>query len=165
MKNLRIALPLAIVLGWAAAAAAAGNPDAVDFGMIGLAQSQTAVLTAVLTGPIDARHPGCPTELSFVDAQGQVFRDRDGNEIKQTFVLHGNVAVSLTLNADDILTGGELRKSIRAVVADPLDDGTHADCRQRKVSRETLDERGYTLTVTEYSFAIERKPTPPPPAR
>jgi hypothetical protein len=112
MKSLHLTFFLAIVLGWAGAAAA-GNPRTVDFGMIGLAHSQAAVLTAVLTGPIDARHPGCPTELSFVDAQGQVLRGRDGTEVKQQFVLRGNTAVSLTLNADDILTGWPAMSSDR----------------------------------------------------
>lgn len=162
MKRVRFMLS---VLALAAASTAAAQDTEPAFGMVGVAHGQSAVLTAVLTGALTREHPGCPTELSFVDAQGQVLHDRDGNEVKQTFVLRGHAAASLTLNADDILAVDEIRKLVRAVVADPPDQGAPGDCRGRKVSRETVDEFGVALTVLELEFSphVGRNPPPPPP--
>jgi hypothetical protein len=131
------------------------------FGMVGLARGQTAVLNLVLVGQSGV---GCRVTASFVNASGEVFNDRAGNPVQQTFSLRDNVAAELRLGSADILADGESRKPTRVVLQGPPDDSTPSDCTCLVATREILNSNGRT----SISDLAERpggggNPPPPPP--
>jgi hypothetical protein len=94
--------------------------DRISFGMVGLTQGQTIRLNVVnsLPPPIGDYPPG-PTRvvLTFLNAEGNRFRNRDGSFIQRTVQLDPGHATSLDLNVDDIqFLPGPSRLQLRAVV-------------------------------------------------
>jgi hypothetical protein len=157
-----LAVGLAAALG-AGATARAAAPH--TFGMVGLARSQTAYLHAVLTRPPDTAHPGCRVTLSFVDARGQVFHDRAGNEVKETFVLRDNVASTLRLRSSDALAAGESRTLMRGVVSYPPETEGRSDCRSIMVVKEIAGVSGRGRVIDSIGEPCEDIPSPPCPRR
>jgi hypothetical protein len=133
-------------------------------GMIGLAERQTAILNMVLVGPPAENHPGCRVIASFVDARGQVFRDDAGNAVAHSFSLQPQIASWLVLRSPDILAAGQLRQSIRAVLA-PV-PGAPSDCSCLVPSVEIVNPDGRTAAYLGGSDVGMRVPgggNPPPP--
>jgi hypothetical protein len=133
------------------------------FGMVGLARLQTAYLHAVLTRPPDPTHPGCRVTLSFVDAHGRLFRDRAGNEVKQTFVLRDNVSSTLRLRSSDALAAGESRTLMRGVVNYPADREGPSDCGSIMVVEEVADQNGHASVIESIGEPCPDAPNPPSP--
>jgi hypothetical protein len=95
------------------------QPDPPAFGMIGLAQGQTARLNIVSVSPGPCTpsevSPGpCRVQLAFLDADGRVIVTRSGALAQVTLTLVSGRAASLDLNADDLLIDG-MRTEIRGV--------------------------------------------------
>jgi hypothetical protein len=165
-RRAALAVAVAGVLGTAGPALAFDpQPDPPGFGMVGLARTQTAVLNAVLTHPSDPAQPGCTVELSFVDARGQVFTDRAGNEVKRTFVLQDSVAVGLRLRAGDVLRARGLRRSIRPVACLATGDAGDAPsaCGRLAVTLEIVDGNGHTSILDARGIPPPCDPPPPGP--
>jgi hypothetical protein len=146
--------PLVVSVALAAAGdmAADVNPRAerTAFGMVGLARTQTAVLNVVLSPvPEDGSPPpdddrSCRVVLSFVGASGEPFHDAAGNEIKKMVTLRRQVAGSLTLRSQDVLTGTQVRAPIRAVLTPVPNDGAPAACRRLVATLEIVGPLGAT---------------------
>jgi hypothetical protein len=147
--SLAVAVP-ALVLG--------AEPELPAFGMVGLAYTQTAILSAVLTHVPNAQHPGCAVTMSFVDATGTVFRDRAGSPVRKRVVLRNNVAEFLELPSADVLGPFERRKPIRAAVLETPEPGGASDCCALTLTLELVGPRGSTGEV-----ALPRAPNPPSP--
>jgi hypothetical protein len=163
MRTIRPALVVALLTGTAGLAhALEGPPEAPPFGMVGLARTQVALLSAVLTHQPDEAHLSCLLTLSFVDARGQVFKDRAGAEVKKAIVLRGNAANGLALRASDILADDEIRKPIRPVVVEATDAGLCSDCRNLALTLELVGSNGITTTLAS-SLMPPRDPPPPDP--
>jgi hypothetical protein len=95
------------------------QPDPPAFGLIGLAQGQTARLNIVSVSPGPCTpsevSPGpCRVQLAFLDADGRVIVKRSGALAQVTLTLVSGRAASLDLSADDLLIDG-MRTEIRAV--------------------------------------------------
>jgi len=126
MKKARILMASGATLLGLASLAGASNPQPqppVRFGMVGLAQTQTAILNVVLVPPPDDGRAACRLVLSFVDGQGRPFHDARGDEIRKRVELSGGGSDSLRLRAGDILGAGRLRTAVRAVIIPVPDDG------------------------------------------
>jgi hypothetical protein len=134
------------------------EPELPAFGMVGLAQGQTAVLNAVLTHVPNTEHPGCPVTMSFVDARGVVLHDRAGHPFIKRGVLRDNIAESLQMPSADILAPFERRKPIRAAVRETPDPGAASDCCALTLTLELVGPRGSTGEVL-----LPRQPVPPHP--
>ena len=163
MRTIRPALVLALLAGTAGLAHALEDPpEAPPFGMVGLARTQVALLSAVLTHQPDEAHLSCLLTLSFVDAKGQIFKDRSGAEVKKAVVLKGNVANGLALRASDILADDEIRKPIRPVIVEAAEPSLCSDCRQLALTLELVNSNGITSTVAMAAMP-PRDPPPPDP--
>ena len=94
------------------------QPDRISFGMVGITQGQTARINVanVLT-PNDPNYPPGPTRvvLTFLNSDGQLFRNRDGNPIRRVAMLERGQATFLDLNFDEF-PPGPIRLQLRAVV-------------------------------------------------
>jgi hypothetical protein len=94
----------------------------LSFGMIGIAQGQTARLN--VTNPDETR--GMIVNWKLVDSDGEVLHRRDGQPIERTMTLAAGHSAFLQVNADNLLGRDELRLNFRAVVtfhqADPTDN-------------------------------------------
>lgn len=92
--------------------------DRISFGMVGITQGQTARINVanVLT-PNDPNYPPGPTRvvLIFLNSDGQLFRNRDGNPIRRVAMLERGQATFLDLNFDEF-PPGPIRIQLRAVV-------------------------------------------------
>jgi hypothetical protein len=152
-KTMRVAIAVLVVAGLVAGGVRAFNPQPEPplwFGMVGLAQTQSAVLNVVLTTPPDPNTPpdpmraGCRLGLSFMDAQGRPFHDAAGNEVKKVVELRGNVADSLRLRAGDAIPTGQLRAPIRALVSFPPDRAEPPECRGLVATLEIVSPLGFT---------------------
>ena len=131
MKSHVVVLLAALAWGGAAGAHAIEPPDP-DFGLVGIARGETARLSLVLCDgsvrPGDGSVrlcdgsvvPGvaaaCTVSLGFVDAAGDLIRDRSGRAVAVTRRLRLGVATSLDLSSSEALAGGRLRRSFRPVV-------------------------------------------------
>ena len=141
------------------------------FGMIGLAEGQTAILNLVLVNPPAGDHPGCRVRASFVDASGQVFRNGMGHPIESSFTLQPQIATGLRLRSTEILTAGQLRRSIRAVLTPVPHDTTPSDCTCLIATLELVNPDGRTAVFdlglgTPGTDVLARTPgggNPPPP--
>jgi hypothetical protein len=155
-----VAAALALVVGVATAGVdLAERRELPAFGMLGLSRGQVAVLNLVDVGVPRGRVP-CRVTAAFVDATGQVFEDRAGNPVQQTFVLRPNVAAALRLRAEDILGNRQTRRSTRVVLVASHDQAS--DCACLVANREIVEVNG------RISFGDEGKPpggggNPPPP--
>jgi hypothetical protein len=149
---------LATILGTAAQAQA----QLPAFGMVGLTEGQRAVLHLVLVGAPDEAHPGCRVTASFVDSAGRLFDDARGVPVRRTVTLRPQIATSLVLSAEDILQPGQLRRSIRPVVAPVRSAGTPSDCGCFVANLEVLAANGVTA-FTDSGHAPKLSPNPPPP--
>jgi hypothetical protein len=110
----------ACALAIAAAPAQAFNPQPEPpLTMVGLARTQTAVLSAVIAQPPDPAAPPCVMDLAFVDASGAPFHDAAGAEVKKRVSLRPGFAAFLQLRSQDAVPDGQLRVAIRAVVQPP----------------------------------------------
>jgi hypothetical protein len=148
----RVRLTLGLGAAWLAAAgpAAAFNPqpEPPAFGMMGLARTQWALLTAVLTQPPDPGAPACEMALSFVDSTGRLLNDAAGNPLTRRVSLRGNVAASLQVRSQDVIPDGQLRFAIRGVVQPP-DPGQPPDpqCVGLVATVEIVDLLGATRVL------------------
>jgi hypothetical protein len=92
--------------------------DRISFGMVGITQGQTARINVanVLTQN-DPNYPPGPTRvvLTFVNSDGQLFRNRDGSSIRRVAMLERGQAAFLDLNFDEF-PPGPTRIHLRAVV-------------------------------------------------
>jgi hypothetical protein len=161
-KAMRVALAVGLVLAAIPGGVRAFNPQVAPparFGMVGLARTQMAVLNAVRITPVpdDGRSP-CRLVLSFVDGQGRPFHDAAGREVSKRVELRDELADFVILRAADVLTAGQLRIPIRAVVVPVPDDGTpvpedgspvpedgvRSDCRELVATLEIVGPLGAT---------------------
>lgn len=163
------------VVGWVVGLATAlglGSPAGAQeqfpaFGMVGLANGQTAVLNLVLTSPLDPNHPGCRVTASFVNSDGDVFFNRNGKQFSEDFTLQPQKAKSFEMNSEDI-ADGQRRRPTRVVLTPPVDDTMPSDCRCVRASREIVNPDGRT-TVLDLGFGNDSqgppygKNPPPPP--
>jgi hypothetical protein len=136
---------------------AAAFAELPAFGMTTVARRQRAVMHGVLTDPPAAGVPGCQVEASFVDAQGDVFRDAAGNPIRAQWDLAGSVAQSLSLRMADVLPDDQPRALIRAAVRETTVPPSPACC-SLTLTLEIMNGGG---GVT--SLALPRWPNPPSP--
>ena len=92
--------------------------DRISFGMVGITQGQTARINVanVLTAN-DPNYPPGPTRvvLIFLNSDGQLFRNRDGNPIRRVAMLERGQSTFLELNFDEF-PPGPTRIQLRAVV-------------------------------------------------
>ena len=110
------------------------DPDRTTFGMVGITRGQTMRLNVVnLNSPPDPERQSAPDPcrvvLSFRNAQGQPFRNSDGQIIRRTVELQSGESAFLDLNGD--MFGGpstnadtaplrvQLRPFVRVLVAPP----------------------------------------------
>ena len=113
------------------------EPDRAQFGMVGITPGQTMRLNVVnLTPPPDndRQYPPdpCRVVLSFRNAQGQPFRNSDGQIIRRTVELQSGESAFLDLNgdmfggpstnADTALLRVQLRPFVRVLVTPPEPD-------------------------------------------
>jgi hypothetical protein len=103
--------------------------DRISFGMVGITQGQTARINVVnLIAPNDPNWPPGPTRivLTFLNSDGQLFRNRDGNPIRRAAMVERGQATFLDLNFDEF-PPGPTRIHLRAVVTvyppGPTDSG------------------------------------------
>jgi hypothetical protein len=92
--------------------------ERISFGMLGIAQGQTIRLSVVNTIPPPVGDSQPQTQrvvLTFLDADGQRLRSRDGSIIQRAVELQPEHATFLDLNADDLMRG-VVRLQLRAVV-------------------------------------------------
>jgi len=90
----------------------------ISFGMTGIAQGQTIRLGVVNSlRPNDVSFPAGPSRvvLTFLDADGNRLRRRDGSIIRRTVQLERGQAAFLDLNFDEF-PPGPTRLEVRAVV-------------------------------------------------
>jgi len=101
--------------------------DRISFGMVGITQGQTARINVanVLTAN-DPNFPPGPTRvvLTFLNSDGQLFRNRDGNPIRRVAMLERGQATFLDLNADDFSVGaaGIHLRAVVTVTPPPVHD-------------------------------------------
>jgi hypothetical protein len=87
--------------------------------MVGITQGQTIRLSVINTLPPGPTFPPGPSRvvLTFLDAEGQRLRHRDGSIIRRAVELEPGNATFLDLNADDLqFPPGPTRLQLRAVV-------------------------------------------------
>ena len=150
---------LAAVLTASGALAFNPQPEPPAWALVGLARTQLAVLHAVLVQPPDPAQPPDPTlpcalVMSFVDANGNVFHDAAGNEVKREVLLRDDVAASLQLRASDILGTTQLRVPIRPVITEqPPDPGQPTSCRGLVGTLEVVSPLGFTQLVVVGTYA------------
>ena len=92
--------------------------DRISFGMVGITQGQTIRLSVVnsLPPPIGDSQPQTQrVVMTFLDAEGNRLRSRDGLIIQRAVELQPEHATFLDLNADDLMRG-VVRLQLRAVV-------------------------------------------------
>jgi hypothetical protein len=92
--------------------------DRISFGMVGITQGQTArINVANVIAPNDPNWPPGPTRvvLTFLNSDGQLFRNRDGSPIRRAAMLERGQATFLDLNFDEY-PPGPTRIQLRAVV-------------------------------------------------
>jgi hypothetical protein len=91
------------------------QPDNISFGMVGITRGQTVRINVVNTS-----FAVCPCDrvvLTFLDAEGRLFRNRDGRPIRKEVTLEPGQSTFLDLNADDLqFPPGPTRIQLRAVV-------------------------------------------------
>ncbi len=159
LKTITFTVVAAALGVWAPAHAQAQLPV---FGMIGLAEGQFAALNLVLVQSPDELHPGCRVIASFVDRNGQVFTDPGGTAARRLVTLQPQIAKQFKLYAAQILTAGETRKAIRAVLTPVPNTAVPSDCTCLVANVELVDPNGQT-TVVDYGRAPEDSGTTPPP--
>jgi hypothetical protein len=86
-------------------AAAARDPDRMQFGMVGITRGQTMRLNVVNLQPPpdnDRQYPPdpCRVLLSFRNAEGQAIRNSEGQIIRRTVELQAGESAFLDLNGD-----------------------------------------------------------------
>jgi len=94
------------------------QPDRISFGMVGITQGQTLRVTAVNTTlPNDANYPPGPSRvaLTFLNSDGQLFRNRDGSVVRRVVMLERGHAAFLDFDFDEF-PPGPVRLQLRAVV-------------------------------------------------
>ncbi len=103
--------------------------DRISFGMVGITHGQTARINAVnLIAPNDPNYPPGPSRvaLTFLNSDGQLFRNRDGSPIHRVAMVERGQATFLDLNFDEFPPGPS-RIHLRAVVTvfppGPVDGG------------------------------------------
>jgi len=146
-------------------------PDRISFGMVGITQGQTIRLSVVNTFPPGPVFPPGPSRvvLTFLDAEGQRLRHRDGSIIRRAVELEPGNATFLDLNADDLqLPPGPSRLQLRAVVnvypPGPTDNELPPPIGDRIVpSVEVFNNaNGRTAFVMSAAPSVQRLTTPPP---
>jgi hypothetical protein len=92
----------------------------ISFGMIGIAQGETARLN--VTNPDET----LPMIINWklVDSDGEVLDRRDGQPIERTMTLAAGHSAFLQVNADNLLGRDEVRLNFRAVVTFHQADST-----------------------------------------
>jgi hypothetical protein len=139
----------------------ANPPPEPDFGLLGLARTQTMRLSAVLTRDPDLVSPGpCTVALSFVDAAGRTYVDAKGEPIAAEADLVPGSATWIDLPA--VQSSAKLRRAVRAVLVAPPDPELPPDpCRSLSGTVEVIDAKaGRTTTV----YALKLRPGTAAPA-
>ncbi|MGI8788180.1 MAG: hypothetical protein ACR2HG_10510 [Pyrinomonadaceae bacterium] len=79
------------------------QPDPPGFGLVGITQGQTVRINVVNPALPDPNIPPDPIRatLNFRNADGELFRNANGNPISRTVLLQAGKSVSLDLNGDD----------------------------------------------------------------
>lgn len=148
------------------------EPDHTTFGMVGITRGQTLRLNVVnLIPPPDPDRQvppdPCRVVLSFRDAQGQAFRNSDGQIIRRTVELQAGESAFLDLNGD--MFGGpstnvdnpplrfQLRPFVR-VLQNPPDPDRQVPPDPCRVTGEVLDNT--TLRTSFVLPGVERSGSP-----
>ncbi|MCA1593263.1 MAG: hypothetical protein LC754_11560 [Acidobacteria bacterium] len=110
--------------------------ERLSFGMVGITRGQTIRLSvANVIASNDSGWPPGPTRvvLTFLDGDGQIFRNCDGSPVRQAVLLERGQATILDLSADDLQwPPGPTRLQLRAVVnAQPPPIGDSSDRQPR----------------------------------
>ena len=93
--------------------------DRISFGMVGITRGQTIRLSVVNAIPYDSAFPPGPTRvaLTFLNGDGQLFRNRDGSPVRRVASLEHGQSTFLDLDAGDLQwPPGPTRLQLRAVV-------------------------------------------------
>lgn len=94
------------------------QPERISFGMIGITPGQTIRLNVVnVVPPPNPELPPSPIRvvLTFLNSDGQLFRNRDGNPVRRVAMLEPGESTFLNLSGGEF-AGGVARLHLRAVV-------------------------------------------------
>jgi hypothetical protein len=133
------------------------------FGMVGMIDSQTAVLSVAMIGNPDLTPPDpCRVSLGFLDAAGAAFHDRKGAAIALDTDITPGQSVSLRLRSVDAFAGfSGRRRAFRPVLADPPDpDFPAGACRNLSATVEVFDNASGRTRVL-YPLAVTSQAAPP----
>jgi hypothetical protein len=97
------------------------DPERMLFGMAGITRTQTARINVVNIGlqpPSDPELPSdpCRVVLAFVDSDGNVLRNGDGQPVRRVVTLARGHAAFLQINGSDFIGRDEVRVNFRPVV-------------------------------------------------
>lgn len=86
--------------------------DRISFGLLGVTRGQTARLNATNAGETH----GIIVQWRFLDSDGEVLRNRDGQPVQRTAALEPGHSASLQISADALLGRDEVRLNFRPVL-------------------------------------------------
>ena len=102
------------------------QPDPPGYGMVGITEGQTIRINVVNTNEPDANFPPdpCRVVLNFRNADGELFRNSDGQPIRRIVQLQAGQSTLLDLNGDVFARGGRIQLRPVARIQQPDGDGT-----------------------------------------
>jgi len=97
------------------------QPDPPGYGMVGITDGQTIRINVVNTNDPDPNFPPdpCRVVLNFRDADGNLFRNSDGQPIRRVVQLPAGQSAFLDLNGDVFARGGRIQLRPVARVQQP----------------------------------------------
>lgn len=101
------------------------QPDPPGYGMVGITDGQTIRINVVNTNDPDPNFPPdpCRVVLNFRDADGNLFRNSDGQPIRRVVQLPAGQSAFLDLNGDVFARGGRIQLRPVARVQQPDGNG------------------------------------------
>ncbi len=102
------------------------QPDPPGYGMVGITEGQIIRINVVNTNEPDSNLPPdpCRVVLNFRDANGELFRNSDGQPVRRTVLLPAGQSTFLDLNGDVFARGGRIQLRPVARVQQPDGAGT-----------------------------------------
>ncbi len=87
------------------------QPDPPGYGMVGITEGQTIRINVVNTNEPDSNLPPdpCRVVLNFRDANGELFRNSDGQPVRRIVLLPAGQSTFLDLNGDVFARGGRIQ--------------------------------------------------------
>ena len=141
------------------------QPDPPGLGMVGIAQGQTLRINVVNTALPNPDFPPdpCRVTLNFRNADGEIFRNGDGNPITRTILLQAGRSTSLELNADDFQREANgMRLQLRPVARVQQSDGNRNLPPDPCIPTAEVfnNANGRTQFLISYLPAVQRAATP-----